>query len=393
MGQIAIIGGGIGGLTASIALRLRGFQVTLYERHSAFEDVGAGLQLAPNATKVLAELGLADLCTKGASLPEHVALCDLKRGVTFLRLPVQNPAYPAAFHHIHRADLVTALAAHASDLGVELLLGAEVEITSDPQEPRGEITLSDGRSAQAVIGADGVRSALRSAYFGGKTVWHTHQTAWRALVPAEYVAPQWVEKAAMIWMGPRQHLVTYPLRGGSLINIVAAKETVAPMAQSWSDAEDPKHLQDAFSRAAPVVRELIAEITQCYLWGLFDHPPLKTWVTGRLALLGDAAHPMLPYMAQGASQAIEDAWALAACLDPKADVAEGLRAYDHARRARASRVQALSFGNSGIYHLRNPVMRRALQFGMRASSRLTPRLISSRYDWIYRYDITQALPW
>jgi salicylate hydroxylase len=193
-------------------------------------------------------------------------------------------------------------------------------------------------------------------------------------------------------MGPGRHLVAYPLRGGELINFVAVEERASWTQEGWTHPDDPARLRAAFAGWAPEVTGLLAAVEETFLWGLFDHAELPEWVAGRLALLGDACHPMLPFLAQGATMALEDAWVLAAELDLAEDPAGGLMAYEARRKRRATRVQRAAARNGRIYHFAVPGARQFLHLGMRAVSAVAPGALIGRFDWLYGGDVVSADP-
>ena len=390
--EIAVIGAGIGGLAAAIALAARGAQVTVFEAAEALGEVGAGLQVAPNGLSVLAALGIDAAVERVANVPEAVELRDFREGRVVARMPLGATCvarYGRPYLHVHRADLLEALAAAARGAGVRLLLDARVaEIAGMPEGQELKVVPERGAPfpAEIVIAADGLRSPLRSAWFGGERPGFTGHVAWRALVETARLPAGLVSATACVTMGPGRHLVTYPLRRGELVNLVAVEERAEWVAEGWSIPDDPEKLRAGFAGWGGAVPALLAAVDRTYLWGLFDHPPLPAWTKGRLALLGDACHPMLPYLAQGATMALEDAWVLAAELDAAATLEEGLAAY-HARRApRTARVQRAAARSGQIFHLRSG-SRAVAHLGLRVAGALAPDSLVARFDWLYGADV------
>jgi salicylate hydroxylase len=394
--EIAVIGAGVGGLAAATALGRRGAQVTVFERAPALREVGAGLQIGPNAVAVLEALGLRDAVAAVAATPPAVELRDFADGRLVARLPLGATAearYGRPYWQAHRADLLDALAGGAAAAGVALRLAAPVASVED----RGAsvtLTLEDGgrAEAEAAVGADGLRSGLRAALFGGAPPRFAGHVAWRALAPAERLGPAGGPPATCVFMGPGRHLVCYPLRGGAVWNLVAVEARDAWAAEDWSAPADPAALRAAFAGWAAPARRLLEAARDVHLWGLFDHPPLPAWTRGRVALLGDACHPMTPFLAQGAAMAIEDGWTLAACLAAEAEPAHGLAAYEARRRARVERVRRAAARNARLYHLATPGLRAAVHLGLRAASRLAPEALLGRFDWLYGADLTGPHP-
>ena len=389
--EVAVIGAGIGGLAAATALARRGARVRVFERAAALGEVGAGIQIAPNGVAVLAALGLAEAAAAYASVPQAVELRGHRRGGLVARLPLGATAlvrYGRPYWQLHRADLLAVLAAGATGAGAELRLGSAVDAVA-AGEAGVRVRTADGleHAAAVAVAADGLRSGLRAAHLAAAPPRFTGHVAWRATVPGERVGP--VPAATTVTMGPGRHLVSYPLRGGRLVNLVAVEERAAWAAEGWMAPGDPAELRRAFAGWGGAAGALLAAVEACFLWGLFDHAPLPRWNAGRLVLLGDACHPMLPFLAQGATMALEDAWVLAAALDAAADPAAGLAAYAAARRPRTARVQRAAARSGRLYHL-GPGLRAAADLGLGAVAAVAPRLLARRFDWIFAHDVTRA---
>ena len=388
--EIAVVGAGIGGLAAAIALAQRRARVRVFEQAAALGEVGAGIQIAPNGVAVLEALGLRDAAEVRASLPQAVELVDHRAARPVARVPLGQAIvarHGRPYWHFHRADLLAVLKGGAAEAGVALALGEAVEAV---EPARGRLRLRGGAEAgpfDAVVAADGVRSGLRAAHLDAAPARFTGHVAWRALVPAARAPAEFLRPAARVTMAPGRHLVSYPLRGASLVNLVAIEERAAWAEEGWSLPGDPGQLRRAFAGWSGAAAALLAEVEACWLWGLFGHAPLAAWTTGRLALLGDACHPMLPFLAQGATLALEDAWVLAECLDLAADPREGLAAYEAARLARATRVQHAAARASRIYHL-GPGVRAPVQAALAGLSAVAPSLLAGRFDWLFGHDVT-----
>lgn len=365
--RVTVVGAGIAGLAVARALALRGASVQVMERAPAISEVGAGLQISPNGFAVLGALGLEREILAASDPSQAVILRDHAQGrpVVTLDLTGRGP-----FRLIHRADLIEILAQGARQAGVEITLGTA-------------ITTPSNLDGDLVIGADGVRSVVRDAVLGQAAPTFTGQTAWRALVPIDKGS---LPAGAQIFMGPGRHVVIYPLRGGSLANIVAVAEQDTWHEEGWSHQADPVVLRADFARFGGAVAPLLATITQVYRWGLFRHPIAPAWSRGRCVLLGDAAHPTLPFLAQGANLALEDAWVLADCL--AADWDSAMARYQARRQDRVTRVVAAATANARNYHLRHPVIRGLAHTGLRVAGRLAPRRLVDRFDWIYGFDPT-----
>ncbi|WP_240769098.1 FAD-dependent oxidoreductase [Paracoccus liaowanqingii] len=367
---MTVIGAGIGGLTAALALARRGARVTLLERAPAIAEVGAGIQLSANAVRVLDALGLGP-GVNAASLRNRAVQLNDVQGRRVLRMDLAAHRPEARFLLIHRARLVDLLARAAVDAGVDLRLGQD--IATPPDLP-------------LVIGADGVRSTLRRALNGPETPFFTGQTAWRAILPEAADAPP----EAQVFMGPGRHLVSYPLAGGWR-NLVAVVERADWQEEGWSHPGDPKDLCAAFAGFAGPVPGWLAAVDRVHLWGLFRHPVAARWHDDRRAILGDAAHPTLPFLAQGAGMAIEDAWVLAACLDAGPDQPAALARYQALRQPRVTRITDAATANARNYHFKGPT-RLAAHTVLRLADRLAPSLMPGRFDWLYDHDPVSATP-
>lgn len=382
--RIVVAGGGIGGLAAALALRQRGAEVRVLEQAEAITEVGAGIQVSPNGLRVIEALGLVQPLVSRASRGRAVVLRDGPSGAQVLRLDLARLPEGQGYHFVHRADLVELLATAARAAGVEIRLLQKVRAVTPG--PRPEITLCNGDRlcGELIVGADGLHSALRPALNATTAPVFTGQVAWRAVVPNDFGHPA----EAHVHMGPGRHMVSYPLRGGDCVNIVAAEERRDWVEESWSHEDDPDNLRAAFAGFGGKVPDMLARVRRTGLWGLFRHPVARQWHGEGVALLGDAAHPTLPFMAQGANMALEDAWTLARCLDEQADQSAALEAYQLRRRDRCARIVAAANGNAWKYHLRNPLIRGVAHSGLKIAGRLAPDRMLHQFDWIYGHDVT-----
>ena len=362
--EAVVVGGGIGGLTAALALARRGARVIVHERAGAYREVGAGIQVSPNAVRVLEALGLRDAFHAASANSQGVELRD-QGGALVLAMDFTRARPQASFRTVHRARLLQVLEDAARAAGVEIRLGSPVETL--PEAP-------------LLIGADGLHSRVRVALNGPETPFFTGQTAWRAIIPAEADA----RPVSQVFMGPGRHLVSYPLGFGQR-NIVAVVERDAWTAESWSQTDDPQSLRRAFAGFGGPVPGWLSQVTATGLWGLFRHEVAARWQDGTRAILGDAAHPTLPFLAQGACMAIEDAWVLAACLDADPDQPRALARYQTLRRDRCARIVAAATANARNYHLSGP-KRLAGHTALRLANRLAPRAVFERFAWVYDHD-------
>lgn len=378
-----VIGAGIGGLAAATALARRGADVTVLERAPEVTEVGAGLQISPNGSAVLAALGVDTLAgrrLKGVELRDAVA------GGSVARLDIDAAGYAHDYKAWHRADLIAALEAAATRSGVQVRTGAEVD-TIDMTPDGCRVRLADGGTcdALAVVGAFGVRSPLRQRLVPGPEPEFSGHVAWRATIPLAADTPD----LARVWMAPGRHLVSYPLRTRGLLNLVAVRETQGWAAEGWNHEDDPDTLRAAFADCGGPVLDLLDQVTRCNLWGLFRHPVPNRWHDGLAVMLGDAVHPTLPFMAQGASMALEDAWHLAEISDRDASLERAFATFTQLRLARTRRIVAAANMNARLYHLARP-QRGPAHLALKLGNALLPGAALKRFDWLYRYDPTKA---
>jgi salicylate hydroxylase len=382
---IAIIGGGIGGLSAAVSLLSAGLDVHVYEQARELSEVGAGVQVSPNASRILHDLGLAeDLAATGVRpLAWHQRRWD--DGRTLLRAPLGDAvdeAFGFPHYQMHRADLLAALArvlpAGRLHLGHRLVAFEDRGDRVDARFANGEHV-----AAAALVGADGIHSGVRRALFGPESPRFTGCVAYRGLVDAQRVRDLGLEVTAQVWMGPGAHFVHYFVSGGRLVNFVAVLERDSWTLESWTERGDVDDALSAFAGWHPQVRGILGGVDEVYVWALFDRAPLPRWSRGRVTLLGDACHAMLPFMAQGAAQAIEDGATLAACLSHQRDVPVALRDYERLRAPRAARMQALSTENKTRFHLPDGPEQIARDATMAAGA---TDWSFKAVAWIYEYD-------
>ncbi|WIM97883.1 FAD-dependent monooxygenase [Actinoplanes oblitus] len=352
--KINVIGAGIGGLSAALSLLAAGFDVRVYERATALSEVGAGIQLSPNATRVLHGLGLEKELALTAVKPLAFHQRRWDDGRTLQRAPLGEPVearFGFPYYHMHRADLLAVL---AGALPAERLhFGHRLTgITDRGDRVSAHFAGHADADADVLIGADGIHSPVRAALFGPEEPRFTGCVAYRGLVPADRVRHLPLEVTVDAWLGPGRHFVHYFVSGGRVLNFVAVIEQDAWTHESWTDRGDPADALAAFDGWHPQVREILRAVDETFVWALFDRAPLHRWSRGRVTLLGDACHAMLPFMAQGAAQAIEDGATLAACLaGAGADPAGALRRYETRRLGRTARLQAMSAANKTRFHL------------------------------------------
>jgi salicylate hydroxylase len=382
---VAIIGGGIGGLTAALTLRRAGFAVKVYEQARDHGGVGAGIQLSPNAIRVLDRLGLGPAIERVAVAPKSFEFRRWQDG----RLISVTPLGPSirekfgfGYYQIHRADLQSLLlGALPSDC---LEIGRHCVDLKEINE-HVELRFSDGAcvNADLVVGADGIHSRTREIFLGREPPRFTGNVAFRGLVPAGRVSHLGLKRTSTLWMGPGGHFIHYFVAAGKLLNVTFLREETTWTRESWTDRGDIDELRAGYRGWHASVGTIIDAMDVTLKWALFDRLPLSRWSFGRVTLLGDACHPMLPYMAQGAAQAIEDAASLAACLASAhpTDAPTALVRYEELRLPRVTSVQAMARANSGRFHLPDGPLQRARDAVMAESFGLTPAI-----DWLYGHD-------
>ncbi len=389
MPHIAIVGAGIGGLSAALTLARAGLVVTVFERADAVAAFGAGVQLSPNATAVLAELGLLDAVRRRAVAPSEVLIRQGRDGVALAHIPLADGRFAAPFLVVLRADLQGVLAeAVRHEDAVVLRLGQRVTALADAADGVRVVVAGQppsGERFDGVVGADGIRSGIRRQLAGRAPddAVPAGRSAWRSLIASAAAPDDARHPRSNLWLGDKAHLVHYPVDGGRAINVVAIVDEIATPSDDatfWSTPADGALLGTRFSGWAEPVRQLIGAASDWRKWPLFDRPPLARWSRGSVTLLGDAAHPMLPFLAQGAAQSIEDAAVLGQCAAARpTDLARAFSDYERLRKPRTARIQLESRRMGRVYHLARPA-----SYARDAVLRsLGPRRLAARYDWLY----------
>lgn len=389
-----VVGAGIGGLTTALLLARQGRSVTLFERRTALDEAGAGIQLSPNASRVLVALGLGPALARHAVTPDELVVRSLSSGRRLAGMPLgetMRARFGAPYWVIHRADLHTLLLdAARAEPNIRISIGRKVTaVAVEGARARLSVETAGGateeREAGLVVGADGLWSALRPALGDTRKPVYRGYAAWRTTVPAAEVPDEMAGNITGLWLGRGMHLVHYPVCRGRLVNIVLVARAEGSV-NVWNSKAEQADVARHLAQALPALRTLADRPLDWRVWSLFDLPPPRPWGRGPVTLLGDAAHPVLPFLAQGGALAIEDAAVLADALagEPH-DVPSALRAYEAARRPRALRVQQAARENGRIYHMAAPfsLVRNLVM------ARTSGEAMLARYAWLYGWQPPQ----
>jgi salicylate hydroxylase len=389
--KVAVVGAGIGGLTAALSLRRAGFSVEVYEQAPELTEVGGGINMGPNATRILRRLGLAEGLDREGVRPIGSHQRRWQDGRTLQRAtlnPLCEELFGAPHMTLHRADLLAVIAsgfpAEHVHLGHRLVRLADCgDGTEAWFENRARIR------ADVLVGADGIHSTVRAALFGEEEPRFAGCVAYRGLVPVERIADLGLEIGSQSWVGPGAHFVHYFVSRGELLNFVGWTEHDRWNREDWTDRATIERALAAFDGWHPQVRRIIAAAETCFIWALFDREPLSCWSVGHTTLLGEACHPMYPFMGQGAAQAIEDGATLAACLAAgAADPAEALRHYERLRQPRVTRLQEMSRANKTRFHMPDGPGQEARDAEWAKAADRSPDALR----WLYDYDASAVEP-
>ena len=363
--RVLICGAGLGGLGAAVALSRHGHEVTVLEGAARLSEIGAGIQIPPNSSRILKTYGLTDKIKAQVASPRSIVIKRYNTGDVLgkTRLhPYLTETYGSPYWLIHRADYQRILYDAALEHGAKIILSARVAHVN-PEKP--SVTTAQGLEFEAdvVIGADGIRSRVRDCIFpfAGYTPSNTANCAYRATVTAEdmdedpQIAKLLLDPSANAWIGPGRHVMAYPIRQGAMYNLVMCHPGEAPLG-TWSVPGNVEEMREMYDDFDPVVRKIISKVTSCLKWTLADLPPLKSWLskTGKVVLIGDAAHATVPFLAQGASMSIEDGACLAECLSrvkELVDVPHYLAVFERLRKQRCEKIQAGSRANGIVWHM------------------------------------------
>ena len=386
--KVLVVGGGIGGISAALCLAKAGHSVDVFEQAAEFTEAGAGIQLSPNCSRVLHHLGLEAALQREGFLPEGTEFRSWRSGQVISAAPLGHTVrkkYGAPYYHIHRGDLLRILV-DAAVCEPKIHLQSSARVVNFSQDDS-SVTLQSESGAyrgDVLIGADGIHSVIRAALWGDQKPTFTGNVAWRAMVPAASLPEACIRPMSTAWWGPGKHFVHYYVRNGAYVNCVCVVEKPGWEVESWTEQGDIDELKGDFRGWHTDIQMLIdnADHQSLFKWALFDRPPMSQWSQGRVTLLGDACHPTLPFMAQGAAMAIEDGAVLASCLHKETEVAADLQIYERLRLKRTAGIQLGSRRNAKVFHmsgvkawLRNRAAKRAGGYTM---------------DQLFRYDALTA---
>jgi salicylate hydroxylase len=391
--RIAIIGAGLGGLVAAIAARRAGHEATIYEQAAAFGEIGAGIQVGPNAVKVLRALGLEQGLAEFGAMPEHHVGRNWKSGRVLFKSATRTTClerFGAAFYQVQRSDLHAHLRKALPPEAIRL--GARCAGVESGANSAG-VRFADGSGIECdvVVGADGVHSLVRQRLAGQAKPRFTGVICWRGQVDASRLPAGLIPPDSLNWMGPGGCIVHYYVRPNRLVNWIAHRVTDLWAEESWSVEGDKREMLAAFAGWHPSLLTLLDATERCYKWAILDRDPLPRWSDGRITLLGDAAHPMLPFLAQGGAMAMEDAYVLAGVLKRNAaDVPSALKSYESLRRERTTQVQLGSRARADICQVISPLAQLRRDLGYLFNQWFKPGAAIQRADWIYSYDVASV---
>jgi 2-polyprenyl-6-methoxyphenol hydroxylase-like FAD-dependent oxidoreductase len=389
--RIIVIGGGIGGLAVARALILRGIEATVYEQASRISEFGAGVVMTPNAVKALRSLGVEEAVLAHAVPASNQVARSWRSGraIDIAPLGAYRERFGASFCTMHRGDLQDVLRQAVGDQHIRLNARCAA-ISSDAAIACARFQDGTEVEADALIGADGIHSIVRDSLFGTENPRFTGNVCWRGLVETSRLPPGLVPPDFTLWWGPRGHVVHYYVRRGELLNWVAITEADAWTEESWSREGDMAEVKGTYAGWNPRLLQLFDATERCYKWALYDREPLARWGEGRVTLLGDSAHAMLPYLAQGAAQSLEDACVLAMQIErAPQDLAGALRCYEERRIPRTRRIQLGARARGKDNHLPSAWARLWRDTRLALRRRFVPSATLHQAEWIYGHDVAQ----
>lgn len=388
--KIAIVGGGIGGLTAATALRRRGIEVEVFEQSGKIGEIGAGVALTPNAMKAYRALGFEAEVTDIGYESDYQELRNWNTGAVFSRVPrkgAYTKEFGAPYLTMHRADLIDVLRRQLPDRVIHL--GARcTEVDTDNNSARARFADSKDIEADVIVGADGIHSAVRKSLFGPQSPRFAGCICWRGLVPFDAFPRGTVSRDGTMYMGPNSHVIYYLVRRGQMVNFVAHMEGHSWTGESWTQECDRSEVMDTYAGWHEPLLQLLGSSERYYKWALYDRDPLERWTKGRATLLGDSAHAMLPYIGQGACMAIEDGYTLAAAIaQMPGDLGAALHHYERLRVPRTRRAVLGARARGEAMHLTSPWAQLKRNVTMALKHRLGADKTGIQLGSFYNYDV------
>jgi salicylate hydroxylase len=387
--KVLVVGGGIGGITTVLALRQRNIDAQLYEQAAAFGQVGAGIQVSSNAARILLKLGLGEALRQVATNPEGRDYRGWDTGERLYYTPLGQKAeahFGSPYYAAHRAELLDVLLSGLGQHGFKL--GSRVQRV-DQDSNSVTLTLSDGETAQGdiLIGADGIHSTVRAQLFGKELPRYTGNVAWRGLVPAERIAHLDLGSVVGVWMGPNRSIVQYYVSAGKTFNWIGISRSSEPARESWLAEGKVEDALTEYDGWHATVRTIIGATPRVLRQALYDREPLPDWQVGRIVLIGDAAHPMMPFYAQGGAQSIEDAYVLAGCIaEGQHKPIEALARFVRMRQPRTAWMQGLARREEELYQMNDAATIKARNEKMRANQTPETATFPPEQERLYGYD-------
>ncbi len=385
-----ICGGGIGGLTAALCLNHFGIAPLVLERTAVLTEAGAGIQISPNAMRVFAAIGLDQAVAAAGFRPAAIQVRRGSDGAVLSTRHLPSSSDRPDFVNCHRSDLLAVLADALEQRRPGAIQTGRQVVTCDQNADSAAVTLSDGSQVEGdiVIGADGIRSIIREQLFGPENPIFTGNVAWRATVPVAELGRDRPLPVTSLWLGEGRHAVTYLLRGGTLANFVGVVECETWQSESWTERGDPDDLRRDFADWHSTIAALTKALQVPYRWALFDRNPMPQWSIGRIGLIGDACHPMLPFLAQGGAQAIEDSYVLARLLSENMAPEKAFAEFFAVRHPRTDRIQTEARANMRRFHRPQAIAAAAPLIPNPIRKRIAEPIWGSTLDWLYGHDVT-----
>jgi len=391
--RVIVIGAGIAGLTTAIALRSKGLDVTVLEQSDALKEIGAGIQIASNGSLVLRHLGLEEGLNSIGIAPLAYDYRDMETGAQLFTAPLGPEAaerYGAPLYHVHRADLIALLAGALPPGTIRYGIKCE-QVGQDEDSAWVRLASGEVVRGDVLVGADGIHSFVRGSLRGPEEKHSAHILMWRSLIPAERLTHVKLDPLCNQWFGPGRTVISYWVRKQKLYSVLASVPATEVHRESWTDSGDIDDMRRSFANSEPRLQALLDQVKSCFITGMFYRDPIEQWTSGRITLLGDAAHPMVPFLAQGACQGIEDAWVLATCLSRQThSVEQALQEYETRRRPRTTRIQAGARSMVRLMHEADRSRLNSRNGRWKGMARIDP-LAETSWGFCWDYNVLKAV--